>query len=152
MAITDKIISSVSTTIWEEFHTDFGDNMVISKGDIPQEFEPNSFTIRCINPDINKDLDILYQTNFTISICFFPDTTKSQTQVNESFYDVIERLGDIFETLKVSDDLFIHGTNIDKTISDENVLVYVISFNTRMMKNVIKEETMKELIVKQEVR
>lgn len=152
MAITDKIISAVSTTIWEEFHTDFGDNMVISKGDIPQEFEPNSFTIRCINPVVNKDLDVLYQTNFTISICFFPDTTKSQTKTNESFYDVIERLGDIFETLKVSDDLLIHGTNIDKTISDENVLVYVISFNTRMMKNVTKEETMKELIVKQEVR
>ena len=152
MAITDKIISAVSKTIWDEFHNDFGDDMVISKGDIPQDLKPNSFTIRCINPDIIKSLDRLYQTNFTVSICFFPDTSISQTKTNESFYDVIERLDNIFEILKVSDILSIHGTNVDKTISDENVLIYVISFNTRMLKEKDEEEKMKELIIKQEVK
>lgn len=152
MAITDKIISAVLNTIWEEFHTDFGNDMVISKGDIPQNLKPNSFTIRCINPIVNKDLDRIYQTNFTISICFFPDTSISQTKINESFYDVIERLDNIFEILKVSDTLSILGTDIDKTISDENVLIYVISFNTRMLKEKDEEEKMKELIIKQEVK
>lgn len=152
MSITDKILSAVSNTIWNEFHTDFGDDMVISKGDIPQNLKPNSFTIKCINPIVNRDLGRLYKTNFTISICFFPDISISQTKINESFYDVIERLDSILEILKVSNELSILGTDIDRTISDENVLVYVISFNTRMLEEKDEEEMMKELIIKQGVK
>ena len=152
MAITDNILSSVVKAIWEEFHSDFGDDMDIVKGTLTQGFSPNSFTVRCINPDIKKDLDILYQTNFTVSICYFPDETLNQTQIDSNFYDVTERLNSIFETSEVNENLSIHGTNIDKTISDENVLVYVISFNTRMTKEEEHEREMKELVINQEVK
>ena len=149
MSITDNIISSVSKAIWEEFHEDFGNDMLIAKENVEQGLEPNSFAVYCPNSDIRKSLDILYKINFLINICFFPDMT-SKT-INSILYDVSERLDNIFEILKVNDDLSILGTNPIKNISDEKVLSYAISFNTKMAKKVIPEEKMQELTIITEV-
>lgn len=149
MSITDNIISAVTKAIWEEFHEDFGNNMLIAKENVEQGLEPNSFAVYCPNSDIRKSLDILYKTDFLINICFFPDMT-SKT-INSTLYDVSERLDNIFEILKVNDDLSIFGTNPIKNISDEKVLSYAISFNTKMAKKVIPEEKMQELTIITEV-
>lgn len=150
MSITDNIISAVSNAIWEEFHEDFGNDMLIAKENIEQGMEPNSFAIYCPNSDIRKALDILYKTDFLINVCFFPDF--SSRTINSDLYDVSERLDDIFEVLEVNNELSIIGINSVKNISDEKVLSYVISFNTRMTKEVEQEEKMKELTINQEVR
>ena len=39
MSITDNIISAVSKAIWEEFHEDFGNDMLIAKENIEQGME-----------------------------------------------------------------------------------------------------------------
>lgn len=150
MSITDNIISAVSNAIWEEFHEDFGNDMLIAKENVEQGLEPNSFAVYCPNSDIRKSLDILYKTDFLINICFFPDMT-SKT-INSTLYDVSERLDNIFEILKVNDDLSIFGTNPIKNISDEKVLSYAISFNTKMPKEEEHEVEMKKLVINQEVR
>lgn len=149
MSITDNIISAVTNAIWEEFHEDFGNDMLIAKENVKQGLEPNSFAVYCPNSDIRKSLDILYKTDFLINICFFPDMT-SKT-INSTLYDVSERLDNIFEILKVNDDLSILGTNPIKNISDEKVLSYAILFNTKMVKKVIPEEKMQELTIITEV-
>ena len=150
MSITDNIISAVTKAIYEEFHKDFGDNMLIAKENVEQGLEPNSFAVYCPNPLIRKDLDILYKTDFLINVCFFPDMTSNT--INSTLYDVSERLDNIFEVLKVNNDLSILGANPAKNISDEKVLSYAISFNTRMPNEIEKEEKMKELIINQEVK
>lgn len=149
MSITDNIISAVTNAIWEEFRKDFGNDMLIAKENVEQGLEPNSFAVYCPNSDIRKSIDILYKTDFLINICFFPDMT-SKT-INSTLYDVSERLDNIFEILKVNDDLSIFGTNPIKNISDEKVLSYAISFNTKMAKKVIPEEKMQELTIITEV-
>ena len=149
MSITDNIISAVTNAIWEEFHEDFGNDMLIAKENVEQGLEPNSLAVYCPNSDIRKSLDILYKTDFLINICFFPNMT-SKT-INSTLYDVSERLDNIFEILKVNDDLSILGTNPIKNISDENVLSYAILFNTKMAKKVIPDEKMKKLTIITEV-
>lgn len=149
MSITDNIISAVSKAIWEEFHEDFGNDMLIAKENVEQGMEPNSFAIYAPNSDIRKSLDILYKTDFLINICFFPDMT-SKT-MNSTLYDVSERLDKIFEVLEVNPELSIPGTNPVKNISDEKVLSYAISFNTKMAKKIIPEVKMQELTIKTEV-
>lgn len=151
MAKTDLIISAITKAIWNEFHNDFGDSMLISKDRVVQNIEPNSFIVNCIAPDINRDFSDMFHANFPININYFPNESNT-TEINKQFYDVIERLDSIFETLEINDTLSVHGTRINKDITDENVLVYTISFNTHLIDNVEHDDTMETLEINQEVR
>lgn len=150
MAKTDEIMSAISKALYEEFHNDFGDTMLISKDKVTQGLTANAFVINCVAPDVNKDFSKMYHANFLININYFPDET--QDEINKQIYDVIERLDNIFETLKINDNLFIHATSIDKNITEDNVLVYSFYLKTHLVDNVSEDNTMEEVEINQEVK
>ena len=149
MTITEKIVSAVSKAIYEEFHNDFGNDMVISKEDVNQNLEDNTFTITAIKPSLKRETYTVYKNSITINICYFPSITKESNNIK--IYDVIERLDKITDILKVSEDLSIHGTNQDNNVND-NVLTYVVSFDTRIFEKTIYDNLMESLEIKMGVK
>ena len=149
MTITEKIVSAVSKAIYEEFHNDFGNDMVISKEDVNQNLEDNTFTITAIKPSLKRETCTVYKNSITINICYFPSITKESN--NKKIYDVIERLDKITDILKVSEDLSIHGTNQDNNVND-NVLTYVVSFDTRVFEKTIYDNLMESIEINMGVK
>ena len=149
MTITEKIVSAVSNAIYEEFHNDFGDDMVISKEDVNQNLEDNTFTITAIKPSLKRETCTVYKNSITINICYFPSITKESNNIK--IYDVIERLDKITDILKVSEDLSIHGTNQDNNVND-NVLTYVVSFDTRVFEKTIYDNLMESIEINMGVK
>ena len=149
MTITEKIVSAVSTAIYDEFHNDFGNDMVISKEDVNQNLEDNTFTITAIKPSLKRETSTVYKNSITINICYFPSVTKESNNIK--IYDVIERLDKITDILKVSEDLSIHGTNQDNNVND-NVLTYVVSFVTRIFEKTIYDNLMESIEIKMGVK
>ena len=149
MTITEKIVSAVSKAIYEEFHNDFGNDMVISKEDVNQNLEDNTFTITAIKPILKRETSTVYKNSITINICYFPSITKESNNIK--IYDVIERLDKITDILKVSEDLSIHGTNQDNNVND-NVLSYVVSFDTRIFEKTIYDNLMESIEINMGVK
>ncbi len=149
MTITELIVRAVSKAIYEEFHNDFGEGMVVSKEDITQQLEDNSFTVTAIKPSLKRETCTVYKNSTTINICYFPSVVKESSNIK--IYNVIERLDKITDILKVTEDLSIHGTNQDNDIND-NVLTYVVSFDTRVFEKTIYDNLMESLEIKMEVK
>ena len=149
MTITEKIVSAVSKAIYEEFHNDFGNDMVISKEDVNQNLEDNTFTITAIKPSLKRETSTVYKNSITINICYFPSITKESNNIK--IYDVIERLDKITDILKVSEDILIHGTNQDNNVND-NVLTYVVSFDTRIFEKTIYDNLMESIEINMGVK
>ncbi len=136
--MTNELLSAISIALWNEFHTDFGDEMLIAKDTVEQEMISPCFTIRCLEPNINPQLKGMVHTLHTFEVDFFPN--KGNEQIN----DVAERLDSIFEILEITDSIKYKCTNRNKSVSD-GVLVMTFEIETYMTQNYEKEDAMENI-------
>lgn len=135
------MINEVMTGITDAINEEFGDNIEIYKESSMQDMEEPAFFVRCITPDIMKQLGDRRKMDLLFVIQYFPESVKPKQEINEVF----ERLSIRLDLITV-DGKRVRGTVECKDISD-NVLTataqYTLFLNRREPENCMEDYEMK---------
>lgn len=139
----NKIIDGISIAI----NSEFGDTYDIYTESVEQGFQKPCFSILCLNPTINQKLGNRYFRTNQFCIHYFPSTHDKRNECME----VVERLIDALEYIKIGDDLQ-RGNGMHYEVIDD-VLSFFVNYDMFVMKAPMNEEiAMEEVIHKSEVK
>lgn len=141
----NNIIKGISQKIDEEFNVN-GDEYTIYTENVEQGLKEPCFFIFILKPSNRQLVGNRYERQYQFDIHYFPKNEDSNNEINE----LIERLFTTLEYITVDGDL-IRGSSMNAEIVDD-VLHFFISYNLYVTKQVVKEESMEEILINQNAR
>nr|WP_308742101.1 hypothetical protein [uncultured Anaerocolumna sp.] len=124
-----KVIDGISIAV----NTEFGDTYDIYTESIEQGLQEPCFSVFCLNPTNELFLNKRYFRTNQFCIQYFPLSEEKNTECN----DVIERLHDCLELIKVNGDLT-RGTRMKSELID-GVLNFFVNYDMFVYK--VEEKT-----------
>lgn len=114
------MINEVITGITDAIYEEFGDPYEIHKEASMQDMKEPAFFVRCVTPDIEKQLGDRRKADLLFIIQYFPESSKPKAEMNEVF----ERLTICLDLIEV-DGKKVRGTVECKDITDDVLTVTV---------------------------
>lgn len=91
------MINEVITGITDAIYEEFGDPYEIHKEASMQDMKEPAFFVRCVTPDIEKQLGNRRKADLLFIIQYFPESSKPKAEMNEVF----ERLSFCLDLIEV---------------------------------------------------
>jgi hypothetical protein len=142
--MVNKIITGISQKLDSEFNS-VSDYYEIYTEEVKQDFQEPCFFITLLSLDQSQIVGNRYSRVQPFDIHYFPSTPDINTELNE----VTEKLMNTLEYITVDENL-IRGTKM-KAETVDSVLHFFVNYNIHVIKEVIKEETMGEIKITQEL-
>jgi hypothetical protein len=141
----NNIITGISQKIDEEFNINSDEYTIYTDG-VEQGLKEPCFFIFSLKPSNRQLVGNRYERKYPFDIHYFPSTTEINFELNE----MVERLYQSMEYIMVNGEL-IRGTKMNAEIVDD-VLHFFINYNLHVIKQVAQEESMEEILIKQNAR
>lgn len=141
----NNIITGIAQKLDEEFNVN-GDEYTIYTDGVEQGLKEPCFFIFSLKPSNRHVLGNRYERQYQFNIHYFPKNEDSNNEINE----IVERLFAVLEYITVDDSL-VRGTSMSAEIVDD-VLHFFINYNMYVTKQVVQEESMEEILIKQNAR
>lgn len=141
----NNIITGISQKLDESFNPQEEKYNIYTDG-VEQGLEEPCFFIFILKPSNRQLVGNRYERQYQFDIHYFPKNEDSNNEINE----LIERLFTTLEYITVDGDL-IRGSSMNAEIVDD-VLHFFISYNLYVTKQVVKEESMEEILINQNAR
>lgn len=141
----NNIINGISQRIDEEFNIN-GDEYNIYTESVEQGLKEPCFFIFSLKPSNRQLVGNRYERKYPFDIHYFSKSEEGNNEINE----IIERLFTTLECITVDDSL-VRGTSMNAEIVDD-VLHFFINYNMYVTKQVVKEESMEQILINQNAR
>ena len=113
----NEIVNAISLKLSESFEgTD------VHVNELEQGFEEPCFFIDLLNPSEKQIIGNRYLRSYLFDITYFPKN-KSQTEI----FDVLDKMHDVLEYIKLEDGTLVRGLNRNST-EEDNVLHYFVTY------------------------
>ena len=113
----NEIVNAISLSLSESF-----DGTDVHVNELEQGFEEPCFFIDLLNPSEKQIVGNRYLRSYLFDITYFPKN-KSQTEI----FDVLDKMHDVLEYIKLEDGTLVRGLNRD-TMEEDNVLHYFVTY------------------------
>ena len=113
----NEIVNAISLSLSESF-----DGIDVHVNELEQGFKEPCFFIDLLNPSEKQIIGNRYLRRYLFDIAYFPKNN-SQTEI----FDVLDKMHDVLEYIKLEDGTFMRGLN-RKTMEEDNVLHYFVTF------------------------
>lgn len=135
----NNIITGISQKLDESFNLQEEKYNIYTDG-VEQGLEEPCFFIFSLSPNQRQVSSNRYYREYSFDIQYFPSTTEINFELNE----MVERLYQYMEYIMVNGEL-IRGTKMNAEIVN-NVLHFFVNYNMYVTREVIKEESMEEIL------
>lgn len=113
----NEIVNAISLKLSESFEgTD------VHVNELEQGFEEPCFFIDLLNPSEKQIIGNRYLRRYLFDIAYFPKN-KSQVEI----FDVLDKMHDVLEYIKLEDGTLVRGLNSNST-EEDNVLHYFVTY------------------------